>query len=69
MIKGYRKNAEEFIIRTARLINEQKATAIIEPVTDHVLHDRFGAKSFMRNAVTCHMRITLRSHYRDEDMI
>ncbi|MDR2697693.1 MAG: DEAD/DEAH box helicase family protein [Holophagales bacterium] len=39
-------NPEEFIIRAANLINEQKATAIIEHITYYKLTDAFGAEIF-----------------------
>ena len=42
----YKYNPEEFILKSAQLINEQKATAIIEHITYHVLDDRYGTDVF-----------------------
>ena len=42
----YKYDPEEFILRSAQLINEQKATAIIEHITYHVLDDRYGTEIF-----------------------
>lgn len=42
----YQYNPEEFILKSAQLINEQKATAIIEHITYHVLDDRYGTDIF-----------------------
>jgi type III restriction enzyme len=48
----FRKNPEEFIIRASKLINEQKATAVIESITYDVIHDIFEADVFTKNALT-----------------
>ncbi len=37
----FKDNPEEFIIKAARLINEEKATAIIQHITYDVLDDRY----------------------------
>ncbi len=42
----YQYNPEEFILKSAELINEQKATAIIERITYHALDDRYGTDVF-----------------------
>ena len=42
----FRLNPEEFILRTARLINEQKATAIIEHVSYNKLEERYSTDIF-----------------------
>jgi len=42
----FRYNPEEFILRAAKLINEQKATVIIEHITYNKLEDRFEEKIF-----------------------
>ena len=42
----YQYNPEEFILKYAQLINEQKATVIIEHITYHVLDDRYGTNVF-----------------------
>lgn len=46
VFQQYQYNPEEFILRSAQLINEQKATAIIEHITYHVLDDRYGTDVF-----------------------
>ncbi|QQE74415.1 DEAD/DEAH box helicase family protein [Brevibacillus composti] len=45
----FRKNPEEFIIRASRLINEQKATTIIESITYDVINDTFHTDVFTKN--------------------
>jgi type III restriction enzyme len=47
----FRKNPEEFIIRAARLINEQKATTIIESITYDVINETFEADVFTQNSL------------------
>ncbi|MRG27763.1 type III restriction-modification system endonuclease [Laceyella tengchongensis] len=47
----FRKNPEEFIIRAARLINEEKATTIIESITYDVINETFEADVFTQNAL------------------
>lgn len=47
----FRKNPEEFIIRAARLINEQKATTIIESITYDVINETFEADVFTQNTL------------------
>ena len=42
----FRMNPEEFILRTARLINEQKATAIIEHVSYNKLEEHYSTDIF-----------------------
>ena len=46
VFKQYQYNPEEFILKSAQLINEQKATAIIEHITYNVLDDRYGTDVF-----------------------
>lgn len=46
VFEQYKYNPEEFILKSAQLINEQKATAIIEHITYHVLDDRYGTDVF-----------------------
>lgn len=48
----FRLNPEQFITEAARLINEQKATAIIEHLTYDALGDRFDAAIFTENQTT-----------------
>ncbi|MDC3418616.1 type III restriction-modification system endonuclease [Aquibacillus salsiterrae] len=47
----FRKNPEEFIIRSARLINEQKATTIVESLTYDVVNETFEEKIFTHNTL------------------
>ena len=42
----YQYNPEEFILKSAQLINEQKVTAIIEHITYHALDDHYGTEVF-----------------------
>jgi len=46
VFEQYKYNPEEFILKSAQLINEQKATAIIEHITYHALDDRYGTEVF-----------------------
>lgn len=45
----YRQNPEQFITEAARLINEQKATAIVEHLTYNTLDDRYDTAIFTEN--------------------
>lgn len=45
----YRQNPEQFITETARLINEQKATVILEHLSYDPLEDRFDSAIFTEN--------------------
>ncbi len=47
----FRINPEEFIIRAARLINEQKATTIIESITYDVINETFETDIFTENTL------------------
>lgn len=42
----FRNNPEEFIIKAAALINDEKATAIIEHITYNVIDDKYGTDVF-----------------------
>ena len=42
----FRDNPEEFIVKAAALINDEKATAIIEHITYDVLEDHYGTDIF-----------------------
>ena len=46
VFEQYKYNPEEFILKSAQLINEQKATAIIEHITYHALDDHYGTEVF-----------------------
>jgi type III restriction enzyme len=45
----YRQNPEQFITEAARLINEQKATVIVEHLTYDLLDDRYDTSIFTEN--------------------
>lgn len=45
----FRVNPEQFITETARLVNEQKATVIVEHLTYDTLEDRFDSAIFTEN--------------------
>ena len=45
----FRLNPEQFITEAARLINEQKATVIVEHLTYDALEDRYGTEIFTDN--------------------
>ena len=45
----FRQNPEQFITEAARLINEQKATVIVEHLTYDTLDDRFDIAIFTEN--------------------
>ncbi|MBY6435709.1 DEAD/DEAH box helicase family protein [Rhodococcus kroppenstedtii] len=45
----FRLNPEQFITETARLVNEQKATVIVEHLTYDTLDDRFDSAIFTEN--------------------
>jgi type III restriction enzyme len=45
----YRQNPEHFVAEAARLINEQKATVIVEHLTYDALEDRFDRAIFTEN--------------------
>lgn len=46
VFEQYKYNPEEFILKAALLINEQKATAIIQHITYHVLDEKYGTDIF-----------------------
>jgi len=47
----YKKNPEEFIIRASRIINEQKATTIIERITYDPIDEQFDSSIFTWNTL------------------
>lgn len=47
--KQYRQNPEQFITETARLINEQKATVIVEHLTYDTLAEQYDTAIFTEN--------------------
>ncbi|MDO4711979.1 MAG: DEAD/DEAH box helicase family protein [Peptostreptococcaceae bacterium] len=46
VFEQFKENPEEFIIKAAGLINNEKATAIIEHITYDVLDDKYGMEVF-----------------------
>lgn len=42
----FKDNPEEFIIRAAAIINDEKATAVIQHITYNALEDRYGTDIF-----------------------
>jgi type III restriction enzyme len=48
----FRRNPEEFMIQAARLINEQKASMVIESITYDILNDRYDQSIFTHNTLT-----------------
>lgn len=46
VFEQFKENPEEFIIKAAGLINNEKATAIIEHITYDVLDDKYGIEVF-----------------------
>jgi len=51
----FRQNPEEFIIRSARLINEQKAAVIVDGITYDVTDQTFDDEVFTRSHVKAHI--------------
>lgn len=51
VFKQFKDNPEEFIIKAASLINDEKATSIIEHITYDVIDDRYGTEVFTDPAV------------------
>ncbi len=47
----FKQNPEDFIIKTARLINEEKATAIIQHIHYNKLEDSFGTDIFTEPSI------------------
>ncbi len=46
VFEQYKYNPEEFILKSAQLINEQKATAIIQHITYHILDEKYSTDIF-----------------------
>ena len=46
VFKQFKDNPEEFIIKAAALINDEKATSIIEHITYDVMNDHYGIEVF-----------------------
>lgn len=47
----FRKNPEEFILKAARIINEQKANMIIEHITYNPTNEKYDASIFTENTL------------------
>lgn len=47
----FRENPEEFIIRASKIMNEQKATTIIESITYDVVNETFHTDVFTKNTL------------------
>lgn len=47
----FRKNPEEFILKTSRIVNEQKASMIIEHITYNSIDEKFDASIFTENTL------------------
>ena len=45
----YKQNPEDFIAKAVQLINEQKASMVVEHITYHILEDRYDAKVIFDN--------------------
>ena len=46
VFRQFKNNPEEFIVKAASLINDEKATAVIEHITYHVLEECYDTKIF-----------------------
>lgn len=46
VFEAFRHNPEEFIIKAGRIINEQKATAIVDHITYELLEDKYDTEVF-----------------------
>lgn len=51
VFEQYKYNPEEFILKSAQLINEQKATAIIEHITYHVIDEEYNTDVFTDSTI------------------
>ncbi len=51
VFQQFRENPEEFIVKAAALINDEKATAVIEHITYDVLEDCYGTEVFTDPAI------------------
>lgn len=47
----FRKNPEEFILKASRIINEQKATMVIQHITYNLIDEVYDAKIFTENTL------------------
>jgi len=61
----FSKNPEQFIIKAAKIINEQKATAIIEQITYNVLDDTYEVGVFTKGKVSPSFALSVNKHVYD----
>jgi type III restriction enzyme len=48
----FRRNPEEFIVRSARIVNEQKAATVIERIAYDLTEKTFGVDVFTKNSLS-----------------
>lgn len=51
VFEQFKDNPEEFIIRAAGLINDEKATAVVEHITYNILEERYDEKIFTDSTI------------------
>lgn len=51
VFEQFKDNPEEFIIKTTQLINDEKATAVIEHITYNVLDEKYDTDIFTENTI------------------
>ncbi len=56
----FRENPEEFIQKTAHLINSEKATVIVEHITYHVLDEKYSTDIFTESGLKGQLNINAR---------
>jgi type III restriction enzyme len=61
----FSRNPEEFIIKAAKIINEQKATAIIEQITYDVLNETYDVGIFTKGKANPAIALPVRKHVYD----
>lgn len=61
----YRINPEGFISKVAKIINEQKATAIIEQITYNTLDESYDAEIFTKGKVNPAIAMPVKNHVYD----
>ena len=58
----YRRNPEEFLTQAARLINEQKATIIVEQITYNLLDEHYDVNIFAEGKKSSSFANAYRNH-------
>lgn len=61
----FSRNPEEFIIKAAKIINDQKATAIIEQITYNMLSDTYDVGIFTKGKVDPAIALPVNKHVYD----